>query len=311
METFKNLEDAKSSWVVHLTHQMNFSAHTVSAYKNDLEDFLSFLFEYLEDEITLKIIIDSDIRTFRSWLAFRFSKHKAASSSARAVAALRNFYKFLIHHSCCQGSQIFSIKTPKKALLNPKALSIADTMECIEHLSNKTKNWTSLRDETLLTLIYGTGLRISEALSVTKSHLKEEALKITGKGKKQRIIPLLDTLRSKLNQYLAQIPFVLADNTPIFIGKFGKPLQPSAFRMIIKNMRQDLGLSKHVTPHAFRHSFATHLLGNGANLRAIQELLGHVSLSSTQKYTKIELANLKKAYESHPLLKNTTTEVLD
>ncbi len=300
---FKTLEDAKSNWITHLKYQLNYSAHTVIAYTNDFEDFVRFLSKYLSCEITLQMIVDSDIRTFRSWLAFRFSQKKAASSSARAVASMRNFYKFLIDHNCCQSSKIFSIKTPKKAVTNPKALSIDDTLECIAHLSNIKKDWTNLRDETLLILIYATGLRISEALSVTKNHLKEEALKIKGKGKKERIIPLLPILRSKLSDYLDRIPFVLSDNEPIFVGKFGKTLHASTFRIIIQKMRNALGLSKNVTPHVFRHSFATHLLNNGANLRAIQELLGHVSLSSTQKYTKIELTHLKKAYESHPFLK--------
>jgi integrase/recombinase XerC len=300
---FENLEDAKRSWIDHLTDQMNSSEHTDVANKNELEDFLKFLFKYLENEITLKTITDSDIRTFRSWLAFRFSQKKAASSSARAVASLRNFYRFLIDHNCCQSSKIFSIKTPKKAVTTPKALSVNDTLDCIAHLSDVKTDWTNLRDEALLILIYGTGLRISEALSVTKNHLKEDALRVTGKGNKQRIVPLLDSVRAKLTQYAEVIPFILQDDRPIFLGKRGKTLQASSFRIRIKNMRQKLELSKTVTPHAFRHSFATHLLHNGANLRAIQELLGHVSLSSTQKYTKTELTHLKKAYESHPLNK--------
>ena len=308
---FQNLEDAKINWITHLRDQVNCSENTVIAYKNDLDDFLRFLSEYLGNELTLKIVIDSDIRTFRSWLAYRFGQKKAASSSARAVASLRNFYRFLMYHSCCQGSKIFSIKTPKKAILNPKALSVDDTLECIAHLSSKKSNWTNLRDESLLTLIYGTGCRISEALSITKNHLKEDALKITGKGRKQRLIPILPMLRSKLNQYIEQIPFVLDNDQPIFIGKLGKPLHSGTFRVIIQKMRQALGLPKSVTPHVFRNSFATHLLNNGANLRAIQELLGHVSLSSTQKYTKVELTHLKKAYESHPFLKNTKKEILE
>ncbi len=300
---FQNLEDAKMNWIMHLRDQVHCSEHTVIAYANDLEDFLRFLSEYLGNEITLQIVADADIRTFRSWLARRFGQKKAASSSARAVASLRNFYRFLMDHSCCQGSKIFAIKTPKKAVLNPKALSESDTLECLSHLSSIKTDWTSLRDETLLMLIYGTGCRISEALSITKNHLKEDAFKIIGKGKKQRIIPMLPSLRSKLNQYLEQIPFFLENNSPIFIGKFGKPLQSSTFRAIIQKMRKVLDLSKTVTPHAFRHSFATHLLNNGANLRAIQDLLGHASLSSTQIYTKVELTHLKKAYESHPLSK--------
>lgn len=304
MSTLQSLEEIKNSWISHLTYQVNFSQNTVLAYQNDLNDFLEFLSSYVGTKVSTSDVVASDIRTFRSWLAFRFGQKKAASSSARAIASLRNFYRFLMDRNHCNSSQIFSLKTPKKPILNPKALSIEDTLECISHLSKIKKDWTNLRDEVLLTLIYGTGLRISEALSITKNHLTENSLKITGKGKKQRIVPMLPLLRLKLNQYIANIPFVLEKDDPIFLGKFGKKLQPGTFRVQLQMMRNTLNLPKYATPHAFRHSFATHLLNNGANLRAIQELLGHSSLSSTQRYTKVELTHLQKAYQMHPLLKN-------
>lgn len=297
------LVDLISSWTCYLSDQANLSKHTLSAYKNDLDNFLQFLGPYLGQPIETKDVLACDIRTFRSWLAARMKSKRAAISSARAISSLRNFYSFLIDRGYIEVSQVFSIRTPKRPHLAPKALAKEEALLCLQTICKDENSWTQVRDKTLLLLLYATGLRISEALSITKSHLNGEFLRIKGKGSKERLVPMLQLLKEQLATYLTILPFNLANDQPIFLGKLGKPMQASSFRSSIAKLRNELGLPKYTTPHAFRHSFATHLLNNQASLRAVQELLGHSSLSSTQIYTKVDLEHLQRAYKSHPLSK--------
>lgn len=297
----KSLTNVVLLWESYLRDQASLSKHTLLAYKNDLNNFLQFLSSYLGHQASLQDVLQADIRTFRSWLASRVKSKKAAVSSARAISSLRNFYSFLIDRAYLNSSQIFSIRSPKKPYSTPKALEKSEAFLCLEEIGKNNGSWIEIRDKTLLLLLYATGLRISEALSVTKSHLGGEFLRIKGKGSKERIVPMLQILKDQLRFYLKCIPFTLESNQPIFVGKFGKTLQASAFRFILAKLRAKFGLPKYTTPHAFRHSFATHLLSNQVSLRAVQELLGHASLSSTQIYTKVDLEHLQKAYEAHPM----------
>jgi integrase/recombinase XerC len=204
---------------------------------------------------------------------------------------------------------IFSISGPKKPDSVPKALSEADTENAIDKINNFSKeSWLGKRDIAILMLIYSAGLRISEILSITKKHLEADNIKITGKGGVDRILPWIDSVKLTILDYLSELPYYIEDNVPIFLGRNGKKLQAAVFRRQLMKLRRAFGLPESTTPHTFRHNFATHLLENGADLRSIQELLGHKNLSTTQNYTKVNFQHLYSTYlSSHPLAKSKKT----
>ncbi|HJD56458.1 MAG TPA: tyrosine recombinase XerC [Rickettsia endosymbiont of Pyrocoelia pectoralis] len=293
-------------WQKYLSLQKNYSNHTVVSYNNDLKHFLEFIYSYNSEIVTMDHIKAADIRLLRSWLAKRKSDNFVTSSVARGLSAVKNFYKFLGKTIQLNNHIIFSIKSPKKSKLLPKALSEEDVVTSLDHIEEYGNvKWVELRNKAILVLIYASGLRISEALSITKLHLQNlEFIKIIGKGSKERVIPWLPIARSLINEYLELLPYKLQDNEPIFIGKQGKKLQPPVFNRELIKLKRFYGLPEHLTAHAFRHSFASHLLENGADLRSIQELLGHKSLSTTQNYTKTSIKHLESVYNnSHPIKK--------
>lgn len=291
------------NWLKYLKLQKNCAENTVISYKNDIENFLHFISHYNSEIITLHSLQQVDIRLMRSWLSKRKMDNFIAASNARALSAVKNFYKFLEKTTDSKCHVIFSIKNPRKSKPLPKALSQEDVIMSIEHIDKFAQTtWIELRNKALLVLIYASGLRISEALSITKYHLQNlDFIKIIGKGNKERLVPWLQIARQLIEQYLQYLPYQLEENSPIFKGIQGGKLQPPVFNRELIKLRRFYGLPEHLTAHSFRHSFATHLLENGANLRAIQELLGHQSLSTTQSYTKVTLKHLEKAYNnSHP-----------
>jgi integrase/recombinase XerC len=303
----KELQESVTNWINYLTTERCYSNHTVISYLNDIKDYLNFLSTYLGETVTLKIIEQVDIRLARSWLSKRKQQKYSATSSARALSAIKNFYKYIEKTKKISSHAIFALRTPKKAKLLPKALTQEETFLSLKNIDMLgDQPWIHLRNKALLTLIYATGLRISEALSITGKHMENsQYIKILGKGKKERLIPWIDDVFQLVKEYSRNIPFELDDHEPIFRGKQGKILQKSVFNRELTNLRRRLGLPEHLSSHSFRHSFATHLLENGADLRSIQELLGHQSLSTTQGYTKINLAHLESVYDSaHPNGKN-------
>lgn len=273
------------------------SDHTYISYRNDIVSFIEFLTSYNSEIPVQDAIIGSDIRTLRSYLASLKGKNYSASSIARKLAAIKNFYKFLIRKKYNIDQSIFALKSPKKPKSLPKSLTKEQTMISIEEIGDD-EHWVELRNKAILLLLYGSGLRISEAFSITKDHLNSEVIRIKGKGDKERIVPWLEITKKAVQDYLDNVPYILENNQPIFFGKRGKTLIKSEVGRILVNLRRRLNLPEHVTPHAFRHSFATHLLENGADLRVIQELLGHSSLSTTQVYTKTNIHHLKKAHSN-------------
>lgn len=289
-------------WIDYLQLERSYSYHTLTSYQNDLNHFVKFMHDYNAEEVTLENLLNADLRLIRSWLAQRKTKDFSSTSSARALSSIKNFYRFLHYAKGNTNNIIFSTRSPKKAQPLPKALSIDEAKLAIDKIANYGKNdWISLRDKSLLMLIYASGLRISESLSITKSHLLEPHIRILGKGNKERLIPWIPAARSIIQQYLELIPYDVSSGT-IFLGERGKPLKAAVFSKQLIILRRSLGLPEHLTPHAFRHSFATHLLENGADLRSIQELLGHTSLSSTQRYTKVNIKHLSEVYKaSHPI----------
>ncbi len=304
----KEVLELISKWQKYLKLQRGYSDHTIDSYSNDLGNLLNFMNHYNSEMITINSIKFIDIRLVRSWLAKRQQDNYSATSNARGLSAIKNFYKYLekVHNIICHA--IFSVKTPRKAKILPRSLSQDDSKLSIEHIDDFADlEWIELRNKALLVLIYATGLRISEALAMTRSDVQNvDFIKIIGKGNKERIIPWIPVAKNLIEQYLSKLPYHINANDPIFRGKLGKKLQAPVFNRELIKLRRLYGLPEHLSAHAFRHSFATHLLENGADLRAIQELLGHESLSTTQHYTKIDIKHLENVYNnSHPISKSS------
>jgi integrase/recombinase XerC len=290
-------------WLEYLSNQRAYSKHTTDSYSNDLNHFLAFIGHYNSENTSLSMIKSVDVRLVRSWLSARHHDDYRASSSSRALSSVKSFYRFLEKKYDISCHAIYAVRSPRKSKILPKALSSLETNIAIENMGMlAVEEWIHLRNKALLTLIYASGLRISEALSITKKHTNNhEFIKILGKGGKERLIPWIEESRQLVEKYLNVMPFTIEPNEPIFRGKMGRPLQRAVFNKELIHLRRLLGLPEYLSSHAFRHSFATHLLENGADLRSIQELLGHQSLSTTQRYTKINQVHLESVYEkAHP-----------
>ncbi len=293
-----------AGWIESLTHHKRYSSHTLTAYQIDLRHFIGFANQHEGNEVTPASLSQLALRDFRSWLAARHHEGFTATSTARAPSVIRGFFRYLEKEGACENAAIFHVRTPKLPKSLPKSL---DESQAIASLSNigfmHKEQWVQLRDIALLTLIYGCGLRISEALGLKVGDLHSGAtsLILTGKGNKQRMVPVLPQIHDALEAYKSTCPFALEADDYLFRGARGKPLNPAIFQKEIRLLRGALGLPDSATPHAFRHSFATHLLAGGGDLRTIQELLGHADLSTTQRYTKIDSERLINAYnKAHP-----------
>ncbi len=288
---------------VFLEVEKKYSAHTLVSYRTDLNYFFDFIFRSKEKIIDKDTLQNLTLHDFRRWLSVRLEDHINASN-ARGLSSLRSFFRFLSKNNLLQNADIEKIKTPKIAKSVPKAVDGVDIDQIMAAIRENApkEQWQIKRDLALLTLIYGCGLRISEALSITpKSLTGNDFLIIDGKGNKQRMVPLLPIVRKRINDYLAQCPFKPLQTQSVFFGARGKPYLARLFSRLLQNIRQHLNLAETITPHAFRHSFATHLLAAGGDLRTIQELLGHESLSTTQRYTKVDKDRLLSAYaQFHP-----------
>jgi integrase/recombinase XerC len=285
----------------YLTHNKRASKHTVISYENDLSHFIAFLQEHLGGSVTLKSLKALEARDFRAWLASRAANYES-TSNARALSSVKSFFRYLEKQDLATNAAIFHLKSPKIKTSLPKAVAEEKAAETLSVIGNLRGNWTDKRDLALLLLLYGCGLRISEALSLTVGGARgKDTLTITGKGNKQRMVPLLPVVSEAINDYLSHCPQHLEKASPLFVGTQGKVLNPGQFQRTLRNVRRQLNLPDTATPHAFRHSFATHLLAAGSDLRSIQELLGHASLSTTQRYTHVDSARLLSAYEkAHP-----------
>lgn len=315
---FGNISDvvleAINSWLEKLRHVKNYSEHTLTAYKGDLGCFLEFVEQFFSETITFDLLVKIDINTFRSWLASRKLKNYDNSSTCRTISAVRNFYKFLAKNYSCVNDSIASVKNPKRKQMLPKALLEEEVMFAIENIININplhEDWVVLRNKTILILIYATGLRVSEALSLTKQNITRDEIKVIGKGKKERIVPLLPVAKNYIDAYLCKLPYDIEDGEQFFLGVRGKPLNYAIFARELVNLRRFYGLPEYCSSHAFRHSFATHLLQKGTDLRVIQELLGHASLSATQRYTKIDIDHLRRIYNNHHPILRKERKVVD
>jgi integrase/recombinase XerC len=289
-------------WIAWLGGERRASAHTVAAYGRDLAFFLDFLTEHLGEIPDLASLAQLSPADFRAYLASRAARVERASI-ARGLSVVRSFVRFLERRRLASAPALAVLRAPKLPTSVPKPLSVVDAAEMIEAPAGAVASaWQARRDVAVLTLLYGCGLRISEALGLKRAEAPQgELITITGKGQKQRVVPVLPAVRQAIADYLAVCPYALAPDGPLFVGARGGPLGPRLVQRQMEMLRKALGLPETATPHALRHSFATHLLDGGGDLRAIQELLGHASLSTTQRYTSVETERLLAVYEAaHP-----------
>ncbi len=301
----RGLGDALTDWRRWLATERRASHHTVAAYERDLGDFLAFVSGHLGDRLSLGDLAALKVSDFRAWLAARAGRGLQASSTARALSVVRGFFRWLEKHRLAENAAVGAIRTPKVPRSVPRALSQEEAREALDLVQVlDDRAWVNKRDTAVCLLLYGCGLRLGEALSLRRRDAPtagQDSLLITGKGQKQRIVPLLPPVVAAIDDYLAACPHPLPGDGPLFAGIRGGALGPRQVQQRLAELRRLLGLSESATPHALRHSFATHLLAGGGDLRAIQELLGHASLSTTQRYTDVDTAGLLAVYrKAHP-----------
>jgi integrase/recombinase XerC len=300
------LFDVQIAWVSWLKDQKRCSPHTLEAYAHALRGYLDHLGQSLRAGLTLDDVVAVSSGDIRSWMAHLRNKDKplSARSLAQHLSAIKSFHSFLDLHFDRPNAQVALMRGPRLKTTLPRPLNI-DQMQGLlneTRMDSDKEDWESARDEAVYMLLYGLGLRISEALSLkVKDAPLGESLRIVGKGNKMRILPVITAVREAMETYRRLQPFALKPEDRLFRAKRGGELSPRHVQASIQHLRSRLGLSDRATPHALRHSFATHLLGSGADLRSIQELLGHVSLSTTQKYTQVDTEHLLSAYAAaHP-----------
>ncbi|OYU47281.1 MAG: recombinase XerC [Rhizobiales bacterium PAR1] len=299
-----SLEECRIAWLRGLTHERLYSLKTVEAYGRDVAQFVAFLGEDGKTPQDFLSVKPADLRMF---LAERREKGVESRSLMRQLAGLRSFARYLEREGFGHASAFKAVKGPrvKKGLPRPLTPGDARATSAIATRAGEARDpWIIARDAAVFALLYGAGLRISEALSLRRGDVPREAhetLVILGKGGKMRQVPMLAPILKAIEDYLAQCPWKMPLDGPLFVGAKGGPLSPRIIQLAMEGFRGSLGLSETATPHALRHSFATHLLARGGDLRTIQELLGHASLSTTQVYTQVDTARLMASYKAaHP-----------
>jgi integrase/recombinase XerC len=293
-----------AAWLDWLAHEKRQAIATVKAYRTDLDGFLAFCAEHLGEPPGPAGLAGLRPADFRAWLAERHRQGLARTSTARALAAVRSFYRYLDREHGRHNPALRALHTPRLPRRLPRPLSPGQALELLDAVP-AGPDWLTRRDAALLLLLYGAGLRIGEALALERAAVGRDparlrSLLITGKGGRQRLVPVLPVIAAAIADYLAACPYQETAG-PLFLGARGRRLQAPIVRRLMQELRRRLGLPESATPHALRHSFATHLLGSGADLRTIQELLGHASLSTTQGYTGVDSARLMRLYhQAHP-----------
>ncbi len=307
----KEVLSAEAAWLGSLEHERRLSPHTLEAYQRDVRQFITFLAGHSGKAVSLAALNDLKPLDVRAFLAARRRSGMTSRSLMRQLASLRSFARHLERHSLANASAMVNVRGPKipKTLPRPIAAPAARALARFDTRAGEERPaWVLARDAAVLALLYGCGLRISEALNLNRADAPvmgqdrgNDSVTVLGKGGKRREAPVIATVSSAVSRYLALCPHDLPMDGPLFIGVQGGRLSPRIIQLAVVRMRGALGLPDSATPHALRHSFATHLLGRGGDLRAIQDLLGHASLATTQIYTKIDTSRLLSAYRSaHP-----------
>ena len=286
----------RTAWLAWLESERRYGANTLAAYESDLDDYLGYAGGDAGNA-------PPDRRRFRGWLADMAGRGLARTTVARRVSALRSFYRFCGRTGRIDINDLSWLRAPRPPKSVPKPVSEEDTRALLAAIFRRRgDDWAKQRDFALLMMLYGSGLRISEALDLTRRDVPlGDWLRITGKGGKIREVPVLPAIAEAVAAYVGACPFDGGPDAPLFVSARGNAFGARAAQRLVESLRLELSLPAHVTPHALRHAFATHLLGNGADLRAIQELLGHASLSTTQRYTNVDEAHLLRLHrETHP-----------
>jgi integrase/recombinase XerC len=294
-------------WLDHLGVERRMSGKTLDAYARDVRQFLAFLTDHLGGRPRLADLAKLAPQDVRAFMAARRGSGVSGRSLMRALAGVRSFGRFLERNGKGKVGALAAVRAPKLPKTLPKPLTAASAKRLADadvRAGEERDPWILARDAAVLALLYGSGLRISEALSLKRDDLpagRTDAITVTGKGKKERMVPLLPQVSQLIADYVAICPYDLPADGPLFVGARGGPLSPRIVQLVMERLRGALGLPDTATPHALRHSFATHLLARGGDLRAIQELLGHASLATTQIYTAVDTERLLEVYRSaHP-----------
>lgn len=299
----RDTRDALDGWLSSLALERRLSAHTVTNYQRDVLGFLGFTALHTGTSASLNCLAGLRAADFRAWLADRRQVDDVGPRTlARGLSAVRTFFRHLAREGLAENAQIDLVRTPKLPVSLPKALSVDAADRMLESFDGEG-SWTDARDLAVITLLYGAGLRIGEALALDRTDWPRRGapLRVTGKGNKTRTLPVIDAIHDAVEAYIDRCPHVLEAGGPLFVGARGGRLNPRSLQATITRLRSALGLPDSATPHALRHSFATHLLGAGGDLRTIQELLGHASLSTTQTYAAVDAERLMEVYDkAHP-----------
>ncbi|AXI55728.1 recombinase XerC [Sulfitobacter sp. JL08] len=296
-------QDSLARWLETQKSLDGASDNTITAYRGDVSEFIAFMSTHHGQSQGLGALAQIDVADMRSWMAYMRSTGTGARSLARKLSAVKSFYRWLATREGFEPTAVLSTRSPKfqKKLPRPLAEDAARAMIDTVELQSQS-DWVAARDVAVVTVLYGCGLRISEALGLSGKEVPlPKVLRIVGKGGKERVVPVIDAARQAVSTYVRLCPHPMEPKQPLFRGVRGGPLNPRAIQKAMAAARMQLGLPASATPHALRHSFATHLLSAGGDLRAIQELLGHASLSTTQAYTAVDTARLMEVYNrTHP-----------
>ena len=299
-----DVQNAVQRWISHLEGIRDAADNTLKAYTRDLAQFLGFLGHRLGRAPTLADLETLDLKAIRAFMGARRREGLTGRSLARTLSALRTFFRWLETEELVHNRAVLRVQLPKIPHSVPKPLTVDRAAAVVAQGMAAELDWVAARDMAVLLLLYGSGLRISEALSIKVKDAPlpgRDVLRVVGKGGKERLVPVLPVTQQALARYLSLCPYPLEREAAMFVGAKGGPLSPRIIQLLMENMRAGLGLPQTATPHALRHSFATHLLSAGADLRQIQELLGHASLSTTQVYTEVDRERLLQVYDAaHP-----------
>ncbi len=299
---------ALADWLEHAKALKNRADATIEAYRSDVTEFISFLTSHHAEPQGLTPLARVSTRDMRSFLAHLRGRDLSSRSMARKLSAVKSFYRWLADREGFEPTAVLAARAPKFQKKLPRPLSQDAAKSMLDHVElQASEPWVAARDMAVMVLLYGCGLRISEALGLMGRDLPlRDALRITGKGGKERVVPVLPAARKAVSDYVDLCPFDLPSDQALFRGVRGGALGPRHIQKVTESVRMQLGLPATATPHAMRHSFATHLLEAGGDLRAIQELLGHASLSTTQAYTAVDQAHLMRVYDAaHPKARDT------
>lgn len=295
-----DFQNILKDWMRWMVSEKNMSKHTVRAYCTDITNFIRFLSLHNAQALSINIVSGANITDFRSWLSKQAVGGASNATRARALSSVKNFLIWMDRQGIAHNAAAKTVRSPKLPRKLPKALEQSQIFRLLEEMP--ADDWVEKRNRALFTVLYGCGLRIDEALSLNIANLPRDGfIQVTGKGRKERLVPFLQMIDTNLNDYRENCSFPETKDRALFVNTKGARLSQGVAQKAMRDLRKQLNLPETATPHALRHSFATHLLQNGANLREIQELLGHASLSTTQIYTDVNFEDLKKIYDkAHP-----------